>query len=64
MCISTYKYLIALVGSILVLFMENYNVFFFWEDMRLILYTTTKKKKIMLVDRFFMLTLHKTKMIT
>ena len=44
MCISTYKYLIALVGSILVLFMENYNVFFFWEDMRLILYTTTKKK--------------------
>ena len=45
MCISTYKYLIALVGSILVLFMENYNVFFFWEDtMRLILYTTSKKK--------------------
>ena len=63
MCISTYKYLIALVGSTLVLFMENYNVFFLGRYAANFIHNN-QKKKIMLVDRFFMLTLHKTKMIT
>ena len=44
MCISTYKYLIALVGSTLVLFMENYNVFFLGRYAANFIHNNQKKK--------------------